>query len=337
MATQQDEGGVLFAIAHELQQFRLLELPPEIVELIDAPNPPLLSIKSQPASPAATGDTAYAVLCTPDKSFQLRQVQTSNSVFITQSALDAHGNEIPVPVVRAIASCTATLELHLFTGSSLTYLNHALPIYDIIDGEVDAAGNGKSKAETFSHIPLSEGQCEVGWKELVAFEFMGSSYRPSPNTLSQVWKSVNSAALAEGYKLDSQFFTDDILKALDQEGYPGDLIIAMFRHLASDDQDTSGPWSCLDQTKTAAFVGQTLLAAKRRDADYLTADFLDTWKDHLPEKWRRAAELKTIDGAFILPSSTTIRAKFGVADSSTPKADSVSRKWHEKFGKTRKR
>jgi hypothetical protein len=41
MATQQDEGGVPFSIAHQQQHFRLLELPPEIVGLIDAPNPPL--------------------------------------------------------------------------------------------------------------------------------------------------------------------------------------------------------------------------------------------------------------------------------------------------------
>jgi sister chromatid cohesion protein DCC1 len=41
MATQQDQGGVPFAVAHDFQHFRLLELPAEIVELIDAPNPPL--------------------------------------------------------------------------------------------------------------------------------------------------------------------------------------------------------------------------------------------------------------------------------------------------------
>jgi hypothetical protein len=40
MATQQDEGGVPFSMAHHLQQFRLLELPAELADLIDAPNPP---------------------------------------------------------------------------------------------------------------------------------------------------------------------------------------------------------------------------------------------------------------------------------------------------------
>lgn len=29
-----------FAIAHDLQHLRLLELPPDLVELLDAPNPP---------------------------------------------------------------------------------------------------------------------------------------------------------------------------------------------------------------------------------------------------------------------------------------------------------
>ena len=41
MATQQDHGGVPFSIAHEMLQFRLFELPPELVELLDAPQPPL--------------------------------------------------------------------------------------------------------------------------------------------------------------------------------------------------------------------------------------------------------------------------------------------------------
>ena len=40
MATQQAEGGVPFSVAHDMRQFRLFELPLEIVELIDAPNPP---------------------------------------------------------------------------------------------------------------------------------------------------------------------------------------------------------------------------------------------------------------------------------------------------------
>lgn len=344
-----------------MQQFRLLELPPEIVELIDAPNPPLcvpmlfprggyinlhrLSIKSQ--APSVSSSTpnpsaAYAVLCAPDKTFQLRQVQTSNSLFVTQPAFEAHGSDLAFPTTRAIASCATTLELHPDDSSPAAYLEGRIPVYDLIDGEVDVAGNGKSKAAIFSHMPFSDGQCEQSWRDMMAFEFAGSSYRPSANTLLQVWKSVNAAATAEGVKLESQFLAEDITRPVSEEGHPSSLLLALLQYLTSDDQDRAGPWCCLDRTKTVQFVGKTLLAAKRGDSDYLTAEFVDIWKDSLPESWREDAELKAIDGSYDLPSSTTISLKGqsltakGV-ESAPPKAASSSRKWHEKFGRARQR
>jgi hypothetical protein len=345
MATQQEEGGVPFSIAHEMQQFRLLELPQEIVELLEAPNPPELSIKSQTtASAGAAVDPkpAYAVLCTPTKTFQLRQVQTSNSLFVTQYALEAHGNQAPAATTRAIASCTATLELHPSVGSPVALLDEVLPLYDVVDGEVDAAGNGKSKAIIFPDLPFSDAECEQAWATLMAFEFGGSSYRPSANTLSHVWSSINAAAVAEGVNLDQQFLVDDIASAVAEEGHPGTLATAILRALAADDQDKKGSWSCLDRTKTVQFVGKTLLEAKRDGKDFLTAEFLDAWKDSLPESWREEAELKTIDGFYELPSATTVRLKGSAVatpttNTTTSKAASSSRKWHEKFGRARKR
>lgn len=378
MATQQDEGGIPFAIAHHLQHFRLLELPPELVELIEAPNPPLYAFQSPPPrarpcpcasapklienrlciksqSPAASSTSAtptsnsksnpqpaYAVLCTPSASYQLRQVQTSNSLFVTQPALETRASQIPSPETRAIASCTATLELHPANGSAVPLLEELLPIYDIIGGEVDVVGNRKSKIVLFSDVPFSDGQCEKAWAELMAFELAGNSYRPSSNTLLQVWNSINAAALAEAIKLDSQFLTDDITKLVGEEGYATSLSAAILRRLANQDLDTEQKWSCLDRRKTVAFVGRTLLEAKQADADYLTADFLDTWKDSLPEAWRSEAELKTIDGAYSLPSSNTICAKSKTVSTSGPstapsKAAASKGKWHERFGKTRKK
>jgi hypothetical protein len=40
MATLQTDGGVPFAVAHDYQHFRLLELPPELVQLLEAPDAP---------------------------------------------------------------------------------------------------------------------------------------------------------------------------------------------------------------------------------------------------------------------------------------------------------
>jgi sister chromatid cohesion protein DCC1 len=281
------------------------------------------------------------VLCTPDRSFQLRQVQTSNSLFVTQPALETHGNEIPVPVTRAIASCTATLELHPSDASAVGLLQEALPVYDMVAGDVDAAGNGRGKAAMFADIPLSDAQCQSAWNELIAFEHDDGSYQPSVNTLAHVWRSINAATLAEGVKLDSQFLTDDITRAVAEEGHPPGLVEAILRHLAKDGQEPDGPWSCLGRTETLAFTGRIILETKQ-ESDFLILDFIDTWADKLPEAWGKDAQLSAIEGIYELPTETTIRANRGGASNgmtgSAPVVTSKpsARKWHEKFGKTRK-
>lgn len=279
------------------------------------------------------------MLCTPNKSFQLRQVQTSNSLFVTQPALETYGNEIPVPSTRAIASCTATLELHPSDASGVTLLHEILPLYDIVAGDVDATGNGRSKTSVCKDLPLSDGECQIAWDEAIAFEHEDSSYRPSTNALSQVWSSISAAALAEGVKLDSQFLTDDITKEVAEEGHPPGLVEAILRHLLKEDQDRNGTWSCLERSKTVAFVGKTLLEA-RQGSDILITDLTNTWEDQLPDAWRTDAKLAAIDGLYELPTETTIRAKsMGAAntqEATAPAATKPSaRKWHERFGKTR--
>ncbi|KAF2129301.1 hypothetical protein P153DRAFT_375810 [Dothidotthia symphoricarpi CBS 119687] len=344
MATQQDEGGVPFSVAHALQHFRLLELPPDLAALIDAPRPPLLSIKSQ--APAASGTPnprpAYAVFCTPTTTFHLRQVQTSNVLFVTQPACEHHGNEIPTRATCAVASCTATLELYPSDASAVTLLQEALPVYDIVENDVDATPNAKTRDNIFEHIPLSEGQCVAAWRELMAFEHEGSSYRPSAYALNQVWRSINSAAFAEGFKLDSQYLVDDVSKAAAEEGHPPSLAEAILRHLAREDADANSSWSCLDRTKTVAFTGRILLEAKHGTSDFLIADFTDTWEDRLPEAWRKDAQLAAIEGVYEFPTNSTIKLKSHSATLPTivntvTAAKSSARKWHEKFGKTRKK
>jgi hypothetical protein len=220
-------------------------------------------------------------------------------------------------------------------------LRETLPIYDIVAGDVDATSNGKSKTSIFSNLPLSDGECQAAWEELMAFEVDGASYLPSPNALSQVWRSINAAALAEGIKVSAQFLTNDIAKAAAEEGHPAGLIEAVLAYLSTEDTDKTGPWSCLDRAKTVVFTGRTLLEAKR-GGDFLIADFTDTWEDRLPEVWRKDAQLSAIEGIYDFPSDTTIKAKSNTAttssaDNSVAAMKPSARKWHETFAKTRKK
>lgn len=215
-------------------------------------------------------------------------------------------------------------------------------MYDIVAGDVDATGNGRSKHHIFENLPLSDAECQRGWSELMAFEHEGHTYRPSVNALSQVWRSINAAALAEGVKLDSQFLTEDIVKAVVDDGHPSNFTRAVLEHLSNAGQDADDSWACLDRARTVAFVGKTLLGAKQESIDFLIAEFTDTWEDALPEAWRKDAKLSAIEGSYEFPSDTTIRVKgkdaavANVEDASTATKPSA-RKWHEKFAKTRKK
>ncbi|PVI03152.1 hypothetical protein DM02DRAFT_612390 [Periconia macrospinosa] len=341
MATRQQQSGVPVFIAHQFQQFRLLELPPDIVDLIETSPLQHLSIKS---SPPSNSKLAYAVLCTPTASFQLRQVQTSNSLYLLQN----HNNHpssssSSSSTTRAIAACTTTLELHPQPEDAVSHMNKLVPVYNLVHGQVDLEENHISKTSLFADIPLSDKQCEDAWNYLVAFEIFGSSYRPSAKVLAQTWKSINAAAAAEGIKLDTHFLTNDLINLVTEEGYPAPLAAALTRHLSVADSGSSGinEWSCLDREKVLPFVAMRLLEENEAHPDYLTADFLDAWRDSLPEIWRQDAELSAIQGKYELPSSTTIRLKpnaSGLANTkSVPSQTLTSRKWHDKFAKTRKR
>ena len=107
----------------------------------------LKSAESASANVDSNQPSPSAVLCTNDHTYQLRQVQSSNSVFILQpSESRCGGNEIPAPSLSAIAQCTATLELiPSDTATSLAMvsriLKKSLPPYKGIDTDVGLGTN----------------------------------------------------------------------------------------------------------------------------------------------------------------------------------------------------
>ncbi len=167
MSTQ-DDSGILFEISNEQQNFRLLELPPSLLSLIASKDPPkyvlflnvrdlqdadmpeslcLKSAESPNANDQSKQPGLSAVLCTDDHTFQLRQVQSSNSVFVLQPS-ESHrdDNKFPASSLLAIAQCTSTLEL-VPSDSAASFasvsrlLKTSLPPYNGIDTDVELDTN----------------------------------------------------------------------------------------------------------------------------------------------------------------------------------------------------
>ncbi|KAL6886218.1 hypothetical protein HDV57DRAFT_489967 [Trichoderma longibrachiatum] len=82
--------------------YRLIELPPELESLLESENAPVLTLESSEAS---------ALLKTPDKTYALRQKNTSNSVMLlspTTSTPDSQDQGVSI-----ISTIHETVELEL--------------------------------------------------------------------------------------------------------------------------------------------------------------------------------------------------------------------------------
>ena len=173
MSTQEDSG-ISFEISNEQQNFRLLELPPSLLALIVSRDAPwyvhIIRLRdSQDAdmfeslwlksagSPNANHDlkqaSPSAALCTDSLTFQVRQVQSSNSVFVLRPT-ESHGTEngIPLPSVSAIAQCTSTLELIPSDAAASSailsrLLRDSLPLYNGTETDVELGPNNVSSSK----------------------------------------------------------------------------------------------------------------------------------------------------------------------------------------------
>ncbi|KAJ5690528.1 hypothetical protein N7462_004920 [Penicillium macrosclerotiorum] len=166
MATQ-DSRSILFTNTLPQQGFRLLELPPELEELLSSPNAPVLTMFQLPSlelkSPSAAlalavadpSNQEYVNLCTPTQTYRIRQVQSSNSLHILRPSLgeisradikvieeeagESGGLNLPDEAVTAIAKCSSTLELHVppVGFSAALFLEKSLALYDPQNGDDD--------------------------------------------------------------------------------------------------------------------------------------------------------------------------------------------------------
>ncbi|KAI9053130.1 hypothetical protein LZ554_003397 [Drepanopeziza brunnea f. sp. 'monogermtubi'] len=117
MATQYTTD-IPISSSHTQQAFKLLELPPELLSLLESENPPTLTITSS-ASTTSSTTPSYAILTHGTNQYQMRQKNTSNPLLILQPsrtgpthADDADGF-VSQPSVTAVAKIEDTLELIL--------------------------------------------------------------------------------------------------------------------------------------------------------------------------------------------------------------------------------
>lgn len=150
-----------------------------------------------------------AVLCTDSKTFELRQVQTSNSVYVLQPRLISKAGSSPVLDLAAVAQCGSTLEAVPSTGWPHQLLKDLLPFW----GEQPPLQKW-TKREVFANLPFSNGELESAWVDMILFECDSYSLRPRAKTVLVLWEDILNAATAEAIPLDTNFSLNAIWRPL---------------------------------------------------------------------------------------------------------------------------
>lgn len=209
-----------------------------------------LSLKSTVPDLAEGGrpNPGHVVLCTNNQTFHVRQVHSSNTVFIVQPSecRFPEENSIPTASLAAIAKCGATLELLPTLPSSIAYFRQILPIYKgseaspengITSQKAPISSDKRSKNAIMDDAPLSLWEFEKAWNDLCAFEREGQAWLPSAQSLASIWKSIIAAATVRGLGFDDSFEMTSIVEIVEEDDHPAALLSAVLARIAPNDRD----------------------------------------------------------------------------------------------------
>ncbi|KAL2167036.1 hypothetical protein VTG60DRAFT_1832 [Thermothelomyces hinnuleus] len=116
MSTQ-DTGSIPLSHAPDGTGYKLMELPPELLDLLESQDPPTLTLHPSPTA---------ALLKTPSSTYSLRQKNTSNALILlapsSASSGETAGDGLPPAAVglNTIATLHETIELVPEGGNTAT-------------------------------------------------------------------------------------------------------------------------------------------------------------------------------------------------------------------------
>lgn len=305
-----------------------------------------LQFKSKEEFPDDKTTSNNIVLCTDNRTYNIRQVSTSNSVFVVQAS-QPQEDSIIQGGLEAIAQCTSVLEvLPENNASALPHFKAVLPTYTST-GHYER-GRSVSKQELFAHTPVSDAECGLAWRLLCCFELDGVALLPSESVKLKVWQAMLTGATAQGIDLAGPIDAHqrDAIVKIDSD-WPVELCSALL--FSASFPGSSANELTLDDTGLARMVGSALLRERTEDGRSVISatEFQARWADLMPEKWRDRADLSLLgdrlrrenNGADVsYAESGTSQSTDGPAAAPAEAKSSIGakRKWHEKFRASKK-
>ena len=268
-----------------------------------------LQLKSAPTHQSSGVNTAPdAVVCTLNETFEVRQVQSSNVLYILQSIEGSKEGTIDASYsggVTAIAQCKGLLELVKASPVPEQYLRTHVHIYRYEAGTSSVAAHGPTKQELLDDAPFSSGEFQAAWEQLCIFELEGKLWLPAASILRKTWTSFLSAALVEDVDATKPFQVDTVKVLVEEDGYLGSLLEAIFTQVASKMDDITSGHMHHDHNQSNANAIKVVLIDREKCIEWLGSilvelasqvplrllNFIEEWRNMVPEVWREHVDL----------------------------------------------
>jgi sister chromatid cohesion protein DCC1 len=326
MSTQSSTAHTIpFSLSSPQHSFRLLELPDELLQLISA-GAPTLRLTSAPAVGAAKGSLAEQLhLCTTDKVWAVRQVSTSNCVYVTQDVpTESGGEEVgsamdldgvlsqPTAGVTAIAQLGSVLELipvQVRVAEVEGRLAALVPLYDGL-----STARQTAIAELRKDIPAPEVLLDEALDRLCVCEVRGQAFIPEKTLLLYIWTKIMEGCAISGIKLDGAFDPGMVVAAmvLDDDDYvaytaiASTLLTQTFPRSGLLQQQSPNERTTLirlHHQPTTDYLGTLLLMTQ---LTHQPQTFHDHWRRLLPESWWSLCNIARLEQCALEPDDDRI-------------------------------
>lgn len=226
-----------------------------------------LKIKARTTLRSPSPASDYAVICTAETSYSLRQVHSSNITFLVQpSALG----------LTATATLISYIELLTLTPNAKSLLEAQLLPFP------SPGHAGKTRQQLLNDLPVSDADFCEAWTVLTAFEHdNGSAYLPSAQMVLKTLKKILTSVSAEGMNHCGPYSVQAVVLAIDDPEIPAGLVENVFARIC--DAEMGGP--VLNRERCVKAVGGWVLEAWHAEAkgsEMLYPTFMAKWKSAVP-------------------------------------------------------
>ncbi|QSL65950.1 hypothetical protein MERGE_003087 [Pneumocystis wakefieldiae] len=260
----------------------LMEVPEDICQFLSAQKPGYLTLKP-------SYDRDNTVLCTPSKTYLLRNVTQTNSLLLFQKENDGFSLLKDAKSYLEIVSTPVRINL-----------THLAYVYDGYNLDVPDTAQLYTPFQVKRRIPASDEEIENAFVHSMCLFINGYLRQLSFDYAFHIVQLILAYAQEEDVPLDALNFNSLMLNIGSDERE--DVVELVLRRFSTRKTE---PYA-IDGRAVAQWIGIHLLS-KHKSASIPSDKFIEKWKSTIPEPFAACAELSLLEGQYLVVEPSMIQ------------------------------